>query len=177
MYAARRDWIFHEVQTHLRQWNCRLCDHEAFQQEDALGKHISTQHADRIKPTQIPAMLRISESKLKESTIHRCEFCYLEDSVVNLLDHMAGHMEQLALFTLPTGDDDEEYLWGSEDDLSSDNGSPTQTEDLKDNRDDIEWDDKMEHEEDEVLRSLTSGSFSNSALRRESRRLPHELCH
>jgi len=114
MYAARRDWVFHELQTHLRQWKCRFCDHEAFQREQGLAEHLSTQHGDRIKATQLPAMIRISESKLKENTIQECAFCHIHHPVVARLDHMAGHMEQLALFALPTADEDDESLWKSD---------------------------------------------------------------
>jgi len=101
LYATRREWIYHEMQMHRRQWKCRPCK-DSFKTKEAMASHLRSSHPEW-EERQLPAVLEVSEAPLDGSQ-QSCPLCQLPFSLSVLLRHVAGHMEQLALFVLPSGD-------------------------------------------------------------------------
>lgn len=101
LYATRHDWIYHEMQVHRRQWNCQACDNVAFIDKAEMATHLRQIHSSSITENQIPVLLDMSERPMDQATRASCPFCSENMSLKRLLVHMAEHMENLALFSLP----------------------------------------------------------------------------
>ena len=101
LFECRNDWYDHEVQFHRREWYCDDCK-ESFRTKGDSKDHLKTDHENLL-----------SESELTAAT-NRCEKASFDDqpcpicqgtqkySHTRLRSHLARHMQQLALFTLPS---------------------------------------------------------------------------
>ncbi len=58
LYATRRDWVYHEMQMHRRQWNCRSCDGQ-FATRDLMTSHLEMSHAESWDHNQLPILLEV----------------------------------------------------------------------------------------------------------------------
>lgn len=102
LYATRREWVYHEMQMHRRHWKCRPCS-SSFETKELMASHLRSSHPEW-EERQFPAVLEVSEAPLDGSQHQTCPLCQLPFTLSVLLKHMAGHMEQLALFVLPSGE-------------------------------------------------------------------------
>jgi len=66
-----------------------------------MADHIRSTHHHRFKAGQLPVLLDISEGPVDETKSQSCPFCSAAFSMKRLMDHIAGHMEELSLFVLP----------------------------------------------------------------------------
>lgn len=89
------------MQVHRRQWNCQACDNVAFIDKAEMATHLRQIHSSSITENQIPVLLDMSERPMDQATRASCPFCSENMSLKRLLVHMAEHMENLALFSLP----------------------------------------------------------------------------
>lgn len=97
------------MQVHRRQWACRECD-ELFETEDAMIGHSTTQHGEKWTDHQLAVLLDMSEVPTDETKSAICPICLYEDFLNRVMEHLARHMEDLALFALP------KYVPGNDDD-------------------------------------------------------------
>ena len=100
LFTTRRDWIYHEMQLHRRQWICQQCSCH-YISKSRIAEHIRRNHQANITDRELAVLLDISERPSDEASYDRCPFCHGTMSIMKLLDHMARHMEELALFSLP----------------------------------------------------------------------------
>lgn len=100
LYATRREWIYHEMQMHRRQWSCRSC-HDHFTTKQLMSSHLQTAHAHMWNQEQLSTLLEVSEGPADEAVARPCTFCGDEHSGKHLMAHIAGHLEELSLFVLP----------------------------------------------------------------------------
>jgi hypothetical protein len=105
LYATRREWVYHEMQMHRRQWSCGPC-HTSFTAKEQMAAHVRSVHAHQWDERRLPAVLEASEAPASGAEQQACLICSRQFSLSALMDHVAGHMEQLALFALPTGSDE-----------------------------------------------------------------------
>ncbi|KAK8111515.1 C2H2 and C2HC zinc finger [Apiospora kogelbergensis] len=105
LYATRRDWIYHEMQMHRRMWSCRLCVYTSTVKQN-LARHLQESHETECQPNQAPLLLEASNVPMEESAPQRCCFCHKETSLKRAMDHIAAHLEDLALFVLHTATGD-----------------------------------------------------------------------
>ncbi|KAK4458664.1 hypothetical protein QBC42DRAFT_20434 [Cladorrhinum samala] len=105
LYATRREWIYHEMQMHRRQWNCRPC-HRSYAKKEMMESHIRLLHGQLGDKPQLAAVLEASERPIEPEYQQACPLCGSELALSALMAHVAGHMEELALFVLPAGDED-----------------------------------------------------------------------
>lgn len=108
----------HEFRVHRRQWICK--EHGAvFSSKKTFSDHILEQHAECISPNQLPLLIEMSERPMNEMTIIRCPLCPDERRLMLLGNHIAQHLESIALFVLPlnTGEDN------PDDDISGEENS------------------------------------------------------
>ncbi|KAI0517483.1 hypothetical protein F5B22DRAFT_106665 [Xylaria bambusicola] len=100
LFTTRRDWKYHEMQLHRRGWICRQCSCH-YELKSEMVHRIRHIHNPNIENHVLATLLDVSERPSDESSQGRCPFCYVTKSTKSLLDHMAEHMEELALFSLP----------------------------------------------------------------------------
>jgi hypothetical protein len=123
LYADRKAWFEHELQTHRATWRCHFCGHDDFMSKEAMKKHLRHKHVQEIDTDQLEALTDVGKHiniLLKASD---CPFCdewdtYLrkkacpqppagDPMVVDPIEfrrHVGSHMQDLALFAIPRGD-------------------------------------------------------------------------
>lgn len=104
-YGVREDWFRHELDHHrLRKvWYCQPCADE-FDQRELFELHLTDKHNTDI--SHLPTMVSLCQ-KFSEKTIadQACPFCgVLKMTSQELKEHVANHMEQLALMTIPSAE-------------------------------------------------------------------------
>lgn len=127
MFTNSISWYKHEFKTHWVDWYCRLCQHSSSSRGD-LETHTREQHAKDVTEGQIPALMSVSHRSKNAISPYLCPFCddWGDELSVTMRGrekskllvtphqyrlHVAGHMEQLALFALPRAHPDgSDYL-------------------------------------------------------------------
>ncbi|KAI1757847.1 hypothetical protein F4782DRAFT_480238 [Xylaria castorea] len=105
LFLTRHDWMYHEMQLHRRQWTCQLCSYDCIS-KTGMTRHIRYVHNSSISDRELTPLLELSERPINETYVDKCPFCHSSMSTKKLLDHMASHMEELALFSLPLSHED-----------------------------------------------------------------------
>ncbi|KAI1178527.1 hypothetical protein F4777DRAFT_100632 [Nemania sp. FL0916] len=111
LYTTRHEWKYHEMQIHRRNWVCYKCDC-TFEEKAALVQHLRDNHPGNWTDRQLSVILEMSERPMDDSVILPCSLCKSQLSLAKLLDHLAAHMEEIALFVIPptnSGPGDDTY--------------------------------------------------------------------
>ena len=66
-----------------------------------MASHIECMHANECDRGQLDILLEVSEGPVDESLSQPCVFCSIELPIKRLLEHIAGHLEELAIFVMP----------------------------------------------------------------------------
>jgi hypothetical protein len=99
---------------HRRQWVCE--EHrKTFPSAETMTKHLEETHPTALTPRQIRALVNIAERAFEEASVVKCPFCPNERQLKMIRSHIAGHMESIALFVLPSTEGDDEDDGGEED--------------------------------------------------------------
>ena len=108
LYVSRHDWAHHELQVHRREFVCNKCDKRSQTRQEASA-HLR-EHGDSILPSQLSVILDLAERQVDISLSQKepCLVCGEELSLKALQNHLASHMEDIALFVLPSAEDDED---------------------------------------------------------------------
>lgn len=131
MFRSRNEWFAHELQAHRREWVCQFCQQAAFPTASAFSKHTRLSHQAILASSSLEALVLQSEEPVDNFSSTACPLCNdweadLERKQANLAailpspenpekSHLSGklklfrrhlgrHMEQLALFALPSND-------------------------------------------------------------------------
>jgi len=131
MFRSRNEWFAHELQNHRREWVCQFCQHPAFATVSAFSKHTESTHRAVLASSPLKALILQSQEPVDKIPSTACPLCndweadmkrkqaVLEsvqqspndsekDSMYGKLKpfrrHLGRHMEQLALFALPSND-------------------------------------------------------------------------
>ncbi|RYP69214.1 hypothetical protein DL769_005329 [Monosporascus sp. CRB-8-3] len=107
LFVSRNDWIYHELQVHRRQFTCRDCG-KVYSDRDTMRVHLGAHYGKSVSPTQLEIILDICNRQIDDTQRELCLFCGEEFFIAALQDHLAGHMEDIALFVLPTNVEEEE---------------------------------------------------------------------
>jgi hypothetical protein len=129
MFPSRNEWFSHELQYHRREWVCQFCQHPPFETTSAISRHIESIHSAIFSVSSLKSLIQQSEEPVDKILASACPLCDdweadLErkrgalDSILLSSDesknqkifgktklfrrHLGRHMEQLALFALPT---------------------------------------------------------------------------
>ncbi|KAL8829567.1 MAG: hypothetical protein Q9191_001944 [Dirinaria sp. TL-2023a] len=120
LFIDRNSWQKHEFESHWVEWCCRYCSHRPFTLREHLESHMRTRHETSLTEVQLPYVLDIARRPVEAIAPSSCAFCdEWENTLVRLnpenegekvlvtpnqyREHVALHMEQLALFALPRG--------------------------------------------------------------------------
>lgn len=100
-FGVREDWFQHELNNHrLRQvWYCQPCANE-FDQRALFESHLSEKH--NTETSHLSVMVSLCQKYSEKTIINQaCPFCGASNMVSQVLkEHLANHMEQLALMTI-----------------------------------------------------------------------------
>ncbi|KAI8947429.1 hypothetical protein F4801DRAFT_592596 [Xylaria longipes] len=98
-FLTRHDWIYHEMQMHRLKWICQSCSRE-YVSKLGMTEHLQRVHHPSVRDQELTALLEMGERPIDEAHVDKCPFCQGSMSTEKLLDHMATHMEELALSSL-----------------------------------------------------------------------------
>ncbi|KAF9777954.1 hypothetical protein IL306_004298 [Fusarium sp. DS 682] len=110
LYVSRRDWIYHELQVHRRRYICQEKDCDSvFSSRKELSSHLKQHYNDAILSAQLDVILDFCSQRADDLNTGKepCLICGEELSLSALQKHLAAHMEDIALFVLPTDVDQE----------------------------------------------------------------------
>ncbi|MCJ1247688.1 hypothetical protein MMC30_004903 [Trapelia coarctata] len=109
MYEGRRQWFNHELQKHRRSWRCNGHCNQMFTSEDALANHVRKHLPGQYSDAQIPVLVEMWASQIDSHAEASCPLCC--DRVagtIQLQKHLGRHLEEIALFALPSNDAESE---------------------------------------------------------------------
>lgn len=113
LYDSFTEWSTHERQFHRREWFCMFCPYTTGEQS-LLIRHLDDGHTD-IAKEQRQEMANQSRSS---TSAQQCPLC-TKPPISNssrFQQHLARHLQQLALFVLPQGASDDEESAAREED-------------------------------------------------------------
>ena len=102
MFGVREEWFQHELDHHrlLKVWFCQPCTNE-FDHREAFELHLREEH--KTDASHLPIMISLCQRYSEKTIIHQaCPFCEVSSMTSQQLkEHVANHIEQLALMTIP----------------------------------------------------------------------------
>lgn len=120
MFAHKRAWAEHEMQIHRREWHCRICRHGHFDCRSDLEWHTKMKHKDIANSQTLDTFLETCSRPIEVFPASTCDFCdwaaqlravpenanidmdgEINVTAAQFLKHVARHIEQVALFSLP----------------------------------------------------------------------------
>ena len=109
LYVSRRDWTYHELQIHRREYACKEC-HKICSKRYEMSTHLREHYGESILPAQLGVILDLCNRQVDTSDNGKdpCLICGEELPLLELQKHLATHMEDLALFVLPNTNEEEE---------------------------------------------------------------------
>ncbi|KAM5347355.1 hypothetical protein ACJ41O_010360 [Fusarium nematophilum] len=107
LYRSRRQWLKHENSVHRRTWHCNEHPQAIFSAADGLKDHLSHEH-ENLADAEIEELLSILAISHADDRDH-CPVCLQKPPFQKgLTNHIANHMERIALFALPKDHHDDE---------------------------------------------------------------------
>ena len=108
LFITRHDWIYHEQQIHRRKWICPEDCAVTFDSKAAITEHIKNDHFDGLETRQVSIFADMCEREIDATELDKCLICLEKMSLFRLQQHLATHMEEIALFVLPYQPQDDE---------------------------------------------------------------------
>jgi hypothetical protein len=93
--------MYHEMQMHRRQFVCGECD-EKYTTTTSMTAHLRSHHSTSFTESQLFIALDMCNRPIDETEKSLCLLCGTEMYLSKLQDHLAMHMENIALFVLPS---------------------------------------------------------------------------
>lgn len=108
VFPTSTDWISHMQQAHCMRWHCTTKTHgpQTFESMEDYVAHVTAEHSRKFEPSQLPFLAVNSQHPLTR-IFRSCPLCG-EDDVwkgETLEDHVAHHLQYLALLSLPPPED------------------------------------------------------------------------
>jgi PX domain/SH3 domain len=107
LFESFSEWSQHELKFHRREWRCKDC-RDVFGDKDEFSSHFSKIHKVGFhNKSEANALAALSERPTQD---RKCPLCGEDnhDSMDSLLRHIAQHLRQLAISSLPPVYDDSE---------------------------------------------------------------------
>lgn len=104
IFSSSREWLAHMRSQHRMRWHCFATTHtlSSFESLDALEDHMRQAHAGQFSNEEISFLAENSGHPMK-AVIEHCPFC--QETSDNTEEHVARHLIQFALRSLPWPDD------------------------------------------------------------------------
>ncbi|KAK8117764.1 uncharacterized protein PG998_006045 [Apiospora kogelbergensis] len=108
-FARRHHWVEHLRQQHWRVWKCHCDGLDMFSSQESFMAHAQNHHRSTIGPDQMETFIETCERPNPDFDSQTCKLCdELISSSQQYQRHIGRHLEQLALFALPTNYDTED---------------------------------------------------------------------
>ena len=120
LYDSWEDWVRHEQWAHRQRiWRCPDHPQHEFSKRSEYEDHVTAQHADS-KNSLLSSELLAAQESVSCALDRPCPFC-LQDSedVFEMQRHIAGHLEAVALLSIPNLDDDNKSAKGNSNSANS----------------------------------------------------------
>lgn len=121
LFSRQEDWFKHELAVHRRGWICRFCKLDSFPSRVVFKGHLESRHRNRIGSSDLDDLIIGCQKPLSEISLATCPLCdetpvfamplleanadlELQRQLSEFRRHLGSHMEHLALFALPFGD-------------------------------------------------------------------------
>ncbi|KAG5766646.1 hypothetical protein H9Q72_005310 [Fusarium xylarioides] len=144
LYQSRKAWVDHEEAVHRPSWRCRDHPHALYATAADFKRHLLREHDRGLSGEQLEDLATVSKlGRVDDRDI--CPVCFKEQPFPKgLTNHLANHLERIALFSLPrTISDDEKNM--DESQLSKlfniDSGDSSTSEQSEDEEDGDEGED------------------------------------
>ena len=98
MFESREDWYDHEVQQHRLEYSCNVKTHQQYSDIREFKSHMHEEHNVQIDDNQPQSQLSMF-SRPAQHLSGVCPLCM--QSTRYLKDHLARHLERIALYALP----------------------------------------------------------------------------
>lgn len=109
-FPSREAWFRHELDNHRvpKVWFCQSCKME-FTQSEALEEHLKITHDSTLRQEELSMMASMCERYSQKPLVDQpCTLCGTRCSNAEILkDHVGEHMEQLALTSISSDDEDD----------------------------------------------------------------------
>jgi hypothetical protein len=118
MFDSKRAWAEHELQNHRRIWTCQICKRRDFCNSDTLELHLKHAHCTAKGVCKTGSIVLPDSQQMEVILAAECPLCDLDSAlrpgnvhvsqnskitvtIRQFMNHMAKHLEHLALFSLP----------------------------------------------------------------------------
>jgi len=101
-FKTRGEWFKHELKFHRQEWYCNDCG-IVFKAEKELENHLRHVHPDTCTPVLLPVVIKGCQRISRSSQC--CVLCTAELPAARIRNHLARHLQQLALCSLPRRQD------------------------------------------------------------------------
>lgn len=122
LFPDRHTWFTHELHNHLVEWRCCFCSRAPYQNVQKFQHHVRENHRNSFAESQLSDLVKVCQQPLVRLLPSACPFCddewevklrelnkhiSADESLVvtqqQFRSHVSSHMEQLALFAIPRG--------------------------------------------------------------------------
>lgn len=101
LYRSRRQWVHHESSRHRRLYRCYEHPELLYKSLDRLKLHLQRDHASSLTNEQMDSLVEFSGVSVSDERSH-CPICFESAPFTKGLEnHLAHHLERLAMFALP----------------------------------------------------------------------------
>ncbi|KAF5020852.1 hypothetical protein F66182_7107 [Fusarium sp. NRRL 66182] len=102
LFKSKAHWIKHEAAVHRQHWRCPQHPLVFYASADGLKAHLSLSHSGTYTGRQIDDLVDLWTFEMAEDR-ELCPICLQKGPFsMNLTDHLANHLEELALSSLPS---------------------------------------------------------------------------
>ncbi|KAF4443304.1 zinc finger protein [Fusarium austroafricanum] len=102
LFVSKHDWIRHEEVEHRQRWSCTDHPKLIYASPDGLSAHFTLSHSGMFKESDIDELVKVCGFESVDDRL-LCPVCLQEPSSdEGLTNHLATHLEEIALSTLPT---------------------------------------------------------------------------
>ncbi|KAK3299954.1 uncharacterized protein B0H64DRAFT_379530 [Chaetomium fimeti] len=101
LYRSKRQWADHESSRHRRLYRCYEHPELLYKTPDRLKAHLQREHSSRLTDEQIDSLVELSGVNISDERSN-CPICFEPAPFAKGLEnHLAHHLERLAMFALP----------------------------------------------------------------------------
>ena len=112
MFSNKDSWFKHELDDHRLEWCCQFCSHSPIETPEKYEVHLRNYHVNSLRGLHLSVIMESSKQSVSAISSSLCPFCdpQVKDEDLPLdtfgfKNHVAKHMEQLALFAIPRTSD------------------------------------------------------------------------
>ena len=100
LFRSRREWSEHEA-GHRKLWRCPEHINAVFRSSSSLKDHLHREHPGSFPEEQLSSIIRVGETSAIDLR-QACPICFVAATMEGgLQNHIANHLERLAVFVLP----------------------------------------------------------------------------